>query len=355
MRFKISRYWWFQILGWGTFAVVNVFFAFSFDRLNDAESRRVFFIRLGFFLLNGVVFTHLMRFVIIRLNILQKRLEIQAFQFFLVTLFFSIISSLVDIEFLTRFDLMNKNQKELLDNKLLLISSVAIYFFVFFFIWTLIYFMYHYVLKSQKQQLDTLRLESLVKELELKTIKAHINPHFIFNSLNSIRALVDENPLRARKAVTELSNILRSSMSIENSETVPFHKELDIVKDYLALEHMRFEDRLKIEYDIDEETLDLEVPPMMLQTMAENAIKHGISKEIKGGEVKIISRFNENFHELSVINTGNLNGFYNEEGFGIASTKSRLDLLFGKDAKFELSQIEPNHVEAKLLIPIELN
>ena len=115
-------------------------------------------------------------------------------------------------------------------------------------------------------------MEALVKSLELNTIKAHINPHFIFNALNSIRALIDENPQRARNAITELSNILRSSMQTEKMETVPFERELNIVKDYLALENMRFEDRLKVEYDIDEDTLNQPVPPMMLQTLVENAI-----------------------------------------------------------------------------------
>ena len=181
------------------------------------------------------------------------------------------------------FNLLNKREHEFLDNKVLLIASGVFNFFVYFFIWNLIYFIYHYVTKSRKQQLDTLRLESMVKELELKTIKAHINPHFIFNSLNSIRALVDENPQRARNAVTELSNILRSSMQTEQLETVPLERELGIIKDYLALENMRFEDRLKVEYDIDEDTLNQPVPPMMLQTLVENAIKHGISKQINGG------------------------------------------------------------------------
>ncbi len=88
--------------------------------------------------------------------------------------------------------------------------------------------MYHYVTKSRKQQLDTLQLETMVRELELKTIKAHINPHFIFNALNSIRALIDENPDRARTAVTELSNILRSSLKADIVNLIyfcsnPFH------------------------------------------------------------------------------------------------------------------------------------
>ena len=111
-------------------------------------------------------------------------------------------------------------------------------------------------------------------------------------------------PDRARNAITELSNILRSSMQAEKLETVPFEKELNIVKDYLALEHIRFEDRLKIEYEIDEDTLDQPVPPMMLQTLVENAIKHGIGKQMRGGVVKMISDFKDNYHELIVQNTG---------------------------------------------------
>jgi two-component system, LytTR family, sensor kinase len=223
--------------------------------------------------------------------------------------------------------------------------------FVLLFIWNSIYFMYHYVAKSRKQQLDTLQLEALVKSLELKTIKAHINPHFIFNALNSIRALIDENPARARRAITELSNILRSSLQAEKGETVSLEEELKIVKDYLALEHMRFEDRLQVEYAIDDDTLGQQVPPMMLQTLVENAIKHGISRQLKGGVVKIISDFKENYHELAVQNTGHLNGGASHGGFGLSSTQDRLELLYGDKARFQIQQLNKELVEAKVLIP----
>ncbi|MEI9956995.1 MAG: histidine kinase [Ferruginibacter sp.] len=103
--------------------------------------------------------------------------------------------------------------------------------------------------------------------------------------------MVDENPERARRAITELSNILRSSMKAEKAETVSLQKELDIVKDYLALEHMRFEERLNVEMDIDKNTLNQQVPPMMLQTLVENSIKHGISKLVDGGVVRITADF----------------------------------------------------------------
>jgi LytS/YehU family sensor histidine kinase len=277
-----------------------------------------------------------MRYVIIGLNLLQKRLEAQLLQFLIVTLIFALGASTLDNLLLINFDLLNRTEREFQNNFFLLTLSGAFYFFLYFFIWNLIYFMYHFVTKSQKQQLDTLKLESMVKELELKTIKAHINPHFIFNSLNSIRALIDENPGRARNAITELSNILRSSLQTEKLETVPLENELNIVKDYLALEYMRFEDRLKVEYDIDEDTLNQPVPPMMLQTLVENAIKHGINKHISGGKIKIVSDFKGDFHELSVQNTGKLNGIDIGESFGLPSTLSRLIILYGEKAQFNI-------------------
>jgi len=234
-----------------------------------------------------------------------------------------------------------------------------IFTFILVSLWLLLYMVWHFVEKNRNDQLARLTLEKTVKELELKTIKSHINPHFIFNSLNSIRALVDENPQRARKAITELSNILRSSMQVEKMETVPLHKELDIVNDYLALEQMRFEERLKIELDIDEDTLEQPVPPMMLQTLVENAIKHGISKNIKGGFVKICSDFKDDHHELVVQNTGQLNGEINEEtsqldghGFGIKSTEDRLRFLYQGKARFEIKNVNGNMVESKVIIPV---
>lgn len=342
------RYWAFQVSGWSTVALINLFFAFIFDQI-DTEM----ICRLLFFIEMGIILSHVMRFTIRKNNVLILPINQQIIILSILTLLYSVIISLTQSIFESYYGLvMSKGQ------------AVPFYYlylrnlwsaFILFFIWSGIYFMYHYIAKSRKQQMDTLQLEALVKELELKTIKAHINPHFIFNALNGIRALIDENPSRARKAVTELSNILRSSLKAEKGETVNFGDELKIVKDYLALENMRFEDRLHIEYDIDEDTLEQQVPPMMLQTLVENAIKHGISKQMKGGLVRIISDFTDNYHELAVQNTGYLNGHASSKGFGLSSTQDRLSLLYGEKAKFQIRQVNPDLVEAKVLIPITLN
>lgn len=227
-----------------------------------------------------------------------------------------------------------------------------IFTFILISLWLLLYMVWHYLERNRKDELDRLTLEKTVKDLELKTIKSHINPHFIFNSLNSIRALVDENPRRARTAITELSNILRSSLQMEKMETVALSKELDIVKDYLALEQMRFEERLRIEMDIDEDTFNQPVPPMMLQTLVENAIKHGISKRINGGVIKIISKFTDSDFVLIVQNTGKLDK-NKSEGFGFKSTRDRLKFLCNGKAYFNVEEIEDNIVQSKIVMPLK--
>jgi sensor histidine kinase YesM len=345
---KISPYWLCQIGGWLAYCIVWIFIYLTVRTKVQPHFYEVLFCDA----LIGLAVTHLMRFLIRSLNMLKLPLKKQITNLLILTLVFSFLYAFVCVVIEDQLQLEMESMKNFtLFNKTIRASFGA---FLFLLIWNLIYFTYHYVLKSRNDQLDKVRLESLVKELELKTIKSHINPHFIFNALNSIRALVDEDPQRARTAITGLSNILRSSMYAEKLETTRFEKELDIVKDYLALEHIRFEDRLKVEYDIDEDTLDQPVPPMMLQTLVENAIKHGISKQVDGGVIKIKSDFIENHYELVVQNTGHLNGSRNSDGFGIASTQNRLLLLFGSKAKFAIKDTDNNLVEAKVIMPVPL-
>lgn len=350
MLFGNSRYWLLQLLGWGFVGLVMIFFAHAY-KVNI--SNNVLLGRISIVFTAGILVTHILRLVIKWRGWMMESIEKVIPKLTIALIVASMIFSLMVLSGIDYFNLGNESSKKVSFFARLLGSTVDNGLFIL--PWLLIYYFYHFFQKSRRQQMDTLRLETLIKELELKTIKAHINPHFIFNALNSIRALVDENPKRAREAITELSNILRSSMQSEKMETVPFEKELSIVKDYLALENMRFEDRLKIEYKVDEDTLNQFVPPMMLQTLVENAIKHGISKQINGGLIKVISDFNGDFHELIVQNTGTLNGEINEFGFGISSTNNRLNLLYGEKATFEIKQVNGSMVEAKVLIPVTVH
>lgn len=343
---KISYYWLCQILGWSAFILVYTFFYLSLRTRQQENFYEVLFVEAAV----GFLVTHVMRMFILRFKFVEKPVHEQGYYIFFISFVFALIYAAIGTSLEQYLEIEPPRQNNyILINKILRASLGC---FTFILIWNLIYFAYHYIIRTRQAQFDKIRLEALVKELELKTIKSHINPHFIFNALNSIRALIDENPNRARNAITELSNILRSSMQAEKLETVSFEKELNIVKDYLALEYIRFEDRLKVEYQIDEETLDQPVPPMMLQTLVENAIKHGIGKQISGGVVKVISDYKDEYHELIVQNTGYLNGHINGDGFGLSSTKNRLQLLFGEKANFTIRQVENGVVEAKVLIPV---
>ena len=340
-------YWWCQFGGWGSLGLVLVLNSATYDREGDINLKLKFMVIT---VLTGIFVTHIFREVIKRNGWTLMSLEKAVPRFVIGILLCCVLDALIRIAVVDSLRLVDHKRSEFIGRLLAGVLDTGVMIIP----WTLMYYLYHYVLISSKQQVDTLKLEALVKELELKTIKAHINPHFIFNALNSIRALIDENPVRARTAITELSNILRSSMQAEKLETVTFEKELNIVKDYLALEHIRFEDRLQVEYDINEDTLDQPVPPMMLQTLVENAIKHGISRQVDGGKVKIISDFTDDFyHKLVIQNTGVLNGSRNSDGFGLASTKNRLQLLFGQKANFDIREVNGNLVEAKVQIPVE--
>jgi len=344
----ITRYyWWCQIGGWSFVGLSMLFFAHTFAQ----KVSSVYLWRTITVIAAGIISTHLLREFIKKMNWLLLPIEKILPKLIIAVVITTLIFILFQMSVYQVFNLYEYENRYKLDFITRLLANVldrGLYIIP----WTLIYYFYHYIDKSRKQQVDTLKMEALVKELELKTIKSHINPHFIFNALNSIRALIDENPSRARTAITELSNILRSSMQAEKLETVSFEKELNIVKDYLALEHIRFEDRLKVEYDIDEDTLDQPIPPMMLQTLVENAIKHGISKQVNGGKVKIISDFKDDYHQLIIQNTGYLNGSLYDDGFGLTSTKNRLQLLFGDKANFDIKEMNSTTVEATVLIPV---
>ncbi|HVI44406.1 MAG TPA: histidine kinase [Chitinophaga sp.] len=344
---KISKYWWCQILGWAMYLLINLFFNFTLIKGN----LNAVMVNLLVFSICGVVSTHIFRTLINRRRSWgSASLEKQALLFFIMVVSTGVVLYVSYNWTLSYVIGYGQKGQGFVRNIILggLLSAFAISS-----IWWFIYFIWHYIDRNRTSYLDHLKLEATVKELELKTIKAQMNPHFIFNALNSIRALVDENPQRARTAITELSNILRSSMSTEKSETVSLENELNIVKDYLALEHIRFEERLRVQYEIDPDTLELQVPPMMLQTLVENAIKHGISRVISGGTVYIASRVKGMEHEITIENTGQLEEpQVNGHGLGLQSTRQRLSLLYGNRATFEIHNKDAKTVEARVVMPL---
>ncbi len=220
---------------------------------------------------------------------------------------------------------------------------------VIFFLWFVLYFSYHYFDQYNK----SLKYEASMVQIELNNLKSQLNPHFIFNALNSIRALVDENPLKAKQAINQLSNILRNSLASDKKGLTKFDDELKIVKDYLGLEHIRFEERLRAEFDIDPESHRFYVPPLMIQTLVENGIKHGISKLTAGGVIQMKTLVDRDRLRISIRNSGRLlNGERKKTGgLGIKNTIQRLKLIYGDDATFRIVNENDNFVLTEIVIP----
>ncbi|GIV37687.1 MAG: histidine kinase [Cyclobacteriaceae bacterium] len=238
------------------------------------------------------------------------------------------------------------------ENEAFRLAQIAGYsaFYIFLlFLWSVFYFTYHYIERYNK----SLRYEASRIQSELNNLKAQLNPHFIFNALNSIRALVDEDPDKAKQAITQLSNILRNSLSFGKKGLTRFSEELEIVKDYLSLESIRFEERLKTEFNIHPESEKFLVPPFMIQTLVENGVKHGISRLKDGGLIQVSTSVENNQLVIRIRNSGQLvNGIKKSiSGVGLQNTIKRLRLLYGDDAHFSIVNENPNFVRTEIIIP----
>ncbi len=218
------------------------------------------------------------------------------------------------------------------------------------FIWTALYYAFHYFERYNV----SLKYEVAMKRMELDRLKSQLNPHFIFNALNSIRALVDENPEKSKKAINHLSNILRSSLSADKNELILFKDEIDTVRAYLAMESIRFEERLNSKVNISPQSEPVLVPPLMLQTLVENGIKHGVSKLKEGGDLEVNAFVEDKYLIIEIRNSGQFKkNAKNNSGYGIKNTIQRLKLLYKGKAEFNIQNESENRVLTLVRIPTE--
>ena len=220
-------------------------------------------------------------------------------------------------------------------------------------IWQLIYFFFQYSNKKLEMERENDQLERIILETESKVLRVQMNPHFVFNALNSIRALITEDPQKAKKGINQLSKLLRSSLLTERKKTIALSEELETVIDYLSLEKIRYEDRLTWEITADKNCHKAQIPPMLLQTLVENAIKHGISKKITGGTIRIDAKNKEGILTITAINPGHLKSpiLSKEQGVGLINSKNRLQILFGETAQISLRPLDKNQVIAEVNLP----
>ncbi len=220
-------------------------------------------------------------------------------------------------------------------------------------IWQILYFTAIAVREYRSAQLKQSETVRALYLAELRLLKSQLNPHFLFNALNTVRSLIADNPARAQNAVTHLANTLRHTLSSRQDELVTLSQELDIVADYLQLESMRFEDRLRIETHVPQDAAAVRIPMMLLQTLVENAIKHGIAELPAGGLLRISASVQNQIFTLEVENPRPAAQIpATHESVGLRNARDRLRLLFGGRASLELDLSKAGVAIARLQIPV---
>src|SRR5688572_23475434 len=345
---KHRIYWSLQVGGWLVYAIVQI--VWSYLALSTMTPRRIIFFCLEALLC--LMITNWFRIILNRYRWLylpmHKLIANVFFSVFIMGLIIYFVRLPVTFVLGKLFDPVTiLNLEQALDLSQILGQS---WFYAFlFFLWTIFYFIYHYFERYN----TSLKYDAYMIEIELNNLKSQLNPHFIFNALNSIRALVDENPSKSKQAINQLSNILRNSLASDKKGLMKFDDELKIVKDYLGLESIRFEERLKTEFDIHPESQRFLVPPLMIQTLVENGIKHGISKLTKGGLIQLKTDVVKDKLKIRIRNSGHyVNGTKrSKSGLGLDNTIQRLKLIYGDEATFRIANESDNFVLTELIIP----
>lgn len=340
---KNRLYWTIQVLGWTFYALIQIIGSALVSGGESLSSTRVLF--LIYESVCCLLVTHVFRQWIHYRNWIDHRMPRLSSR-----VVFSVLLMGFGMYYLRvpGSILLGIYRPEILFSVENIFGLSAVYIFIFL-LWSVTYFVYNYFERYN----NSLKLEASIRETELNNLKSQLNPHFIFNALNSIRALVDENPAKSKQAITQLSGLLRSSLSSGRLTLTPLEEELRIVRDYLGLETIRFEERLRSDFDIDPKSLDFPVPPLMIQTLVENGIKHGISRLTKGGLIQVVTRLDNDRLIIRIRNSGQYtqNIRPHTGGLGLDNTRQRLHLIYGSEASFIIRTENNNFVLTEIEIP----
>lgn len=343
---KKRVYWLCQLLGWSgmvTIEIVN----FTFFIVGKFSQTNFLYFCLS--ALTGLLCTHLFKKVIIRFHLFQKKSVTIWLLAFLSTFLISFLIAFTDTLVFSFFGKIDLKQSLTVINVLGYIINWMRYTGV----WVIIYFMYKILEQNNLLREEKLLIENDAKSAELELLKSQLNPHFLFNALNSIMALISIDPEKSRNAVFLLSDLLRFTLNYGKNREIELEAELNETMKYLELEKIRFGDKLQITYEADAEILNAAIPPALVLTLAENAIKHGRASE--NGIIKInlsVSRKADQI-EIVVANSGSM-GAENttRSGLGLPLVKKRLDALYGDAAVFFIDE-ENGMVAATIKIPLD--
>ncbi len=216
-----------------------------------------------------------------------------------------------------------------------------------------------YYQKFRERELRSSQLEVQLAKAHLQSLKSQLRPHFLFNTMHSISALMLTDVRAADKMMTRLSDLLRMNLEDGTLQMTTLNRELEFVGGYLEIEKVRFEDRLAVHLDIADDTLDAQVPHLILQPLVENAVRHGIAKRSSQGELHIQSTHKNGSLSLRISDNGpgfsESNDSGSKSGLGLRATRERLQAMYGDDQSFSMRNLPEGGVEVCMQIPFRVD
>ncbi len=205
--------------------------------------------------------------------------------------------------------------------------------------------------RSRLAEKQALQSKVLTREAELRSLRSQLDPHFLFNALNSVAALIGSDVVAARRMCYLMAGFFRQSVSLGREESIPLAEEIKLIETFLAIEEVRFGDRLRKQFEIADDTLKLAVPPLLLQPLVENAVHHGIAHLLEGGDVIVTARQSNGLLELVVDNPCDPDRPGSKgTGTGLRNVRARLETVYGHGARVE-SAATPTRFRVTLLLP----
>lgn len=345
---KDSLYWKCQFIGWGMVSFFWAYVAFFRDDYGYFHTFLNYVLDVSL----GIGLTHMYRFYARKLNWNQLNLN-QLLWRIIPSILILAILFMLGANLKWHYYWVEIGQKDfILPISLLSWNPVFITGLRMMSIWILAYHLYHFYQREIESTKANAQLALIAKQAQLDNLFSQLNPHFLFNSLNSIKSLIIENPDKARRAIDLLSDLLRSSLYEKNQDLVSLEQELSLVNDYVELEKLRFEERLSVVYKIDESLMSFKVPPLCIQLLVENSIKHGIDKQIEGGEISVVISKIHNDLFIQVTNPGSLKTNSKLNGLGLKNLKDRLQLQYKGGSDFTLKESSNHKIKAVLILPV---
>ncbi|RPI64877.1 MAG: hypothetical protein EHM44_02370 [Ignavibacteriales bacterium] len=227
--------------------------------------------------------------------------------------------------------------------------------YLIMFLWSCLYLGYKIWEESNNQKFQLEHERSLLKTAQLEMLRYQINPHFLFNTLNSARALVLVDPPQAREMLTQISEFLRYSLSEGKKSTIPLEKEMEAINNYLDIEKIRYKEKLIVEYNIDPKAKDFDIPVFLILPIVENAIKHGMKTTTLPLRIKLNAEVVNDFIQIDVVNSGSWIGDIkidnNSTGTGLKNVQKRLENMYPDNFHFEIIKEDSfTHVVMKIKI-----